>query len=88
MIFTVTEETHFIVFHAKEINITSRTINERLNVETMLEYPHREQFYLETDDYMVPGVTYAIRLKFEYKLSEHMEGFYMSSYKDKQGKER
>ena len=29
----------------------------------MLEYPRREQIYLETDEYMQPGVTYAIRIK-------------------------
>ena len=84
----MTEETNFIVFHSKNITITSRTINERLNVERMLEYPYREQIYLETDDYMVPGVPYAIRLKFQYKLSNHLEGFYLSRYKDKNGDEK
>lgn len=88
LIFTVKEETNFIVFHSKNITITSRTINERLNVERMLEYPYREQIYLETDDYMEPGVTYAIRIKFQYKLSEHLEGFYLSRYRDKNGQER
>lgn len=51
--FTVSEETNFIVFHSKDIDISSRTINERLKVERMLEYPQREQVYLETDEYMV-----------------------------------
>ncbi len=32
LIFTVSEETNFIVFHSKNITITSRTINERLKV--------------------------------------------------------
>ena len=54
------------MFHSKNITITSRTINELLNVERMLEYPYREQIYLETDDYMVPGKSYAVRLKFQY----------------------
>lgn len=88
LIFTVSEETNFIVFHSKNITITSRTINERLKVEQMLEYPRREQVYLETDEYMVPGVTYAIRLKFQYKLSHHLEGFYLSEYVDGQGQKR
>ncbi len=39
----VEEETHFVVFHSKNITITSRTMNERLNVEKMLEFPLREQ---------------------------------------------
>lgn len=51
----------------------------------MLEYPSREQVYLETDEYMVPGVTYALRLKFSYMLSNHLEGFYYSDYTDKNG---
>ncbi len=54
----------------------------------MLEFPAREQIYLEMDDTMSPGVTYAVRLKFQYKLSENLEGFYISSYKDKDGHER
>ena len=54
----------------------------------MLEFPYREQIYLETDEYMTPGVSYAIRLKFQYKLSQHLEGFYLSRYKDKEGQER
>jgi hypothetical protein len=29
----------------------------------MLEYPRREQIYLETDEYMQPSITYAIRIK-------------------------
>jgi len=83
--FTVSEETNFIVFHSKDIDISSRTINERLKVERMLEYPQREQVYLETDEYMVPGVTYALRLKFSYMLGTHLEGFYYSEYVDKKG---
>ena len=83
--FTVSEETNFIVFHSKNIDISSRTINERLKVERMLEYPQREQVYLETDEYMVPGVTYALRLKFSYMLSSYLEGFYYSEYVDKAG---
>ena len=37
LIFTVTEETNFIVFHSKNITITSRTINERLKVSKGLK---------------------------------------------------
>ena len=88
LIYTVKEETNFIVFHAKNISITSRTINERLNVEKMLEYPYREQIYLETDDYMRPGPHYAVRIKFQYTLAERLEGFYLSRYKDKNGEEK
>ena len=48
----------------------------------------REQIYLETDEELRPGIPYAVRLKFQYKLSDHLEGFYLSRYKDKHGKER
>lgn len=54
----------------------------------MLEYPNREQIYFETDDYMKPGITYAIRIKFQYKLVEALEGFYLSTYTDKDGTKR
>lgn len=88
LIFTVSEETQFIVFHSHNITITSRTINERLKVERILEFPERQQVYLETDEVMIPGITYAIRIKFEYKLNNILSGFYLSKYVGKDGKER
>jgi len=33
MIFKVTEETDFIIFHMKGMNITSKTINEKLKIQ-------------------------------------------------------
>ena len=54
----------------------------------LLQYPEKEQVYLETDKPMKPGKTFSIRLKFEYSLSQSLEGFYLSSYKDSQGNER
>ena len=54
----------------------------------MLMYPEREQVYLETDKPMKPGKTFSVRLKFEYSLSKSLEGFYLSTYKDKHGNER
>ena len=53
----------------------------------MLEFRPREQVYLQTVEAMEPDTTYAIRLKFEYKLSDHLAGFYLSKYIDKNGKE-
>ena len=53
----------------------------------MLEFTPRDQVYLETDEQMTPDITYAIRLKFEYKLSNQLAGFYLSKYKDKNGNE-
>ena len=83
----MSEPTHYIVFHSRNVSITSRTINERLKVVRMLEFTPREQVYLETDEVMNPDITYAIRLKFEYTLSNHLAGFYLSKYIDKDGKE-
>merc|ERR1719323_477458 len=37
---------------------------------------------------MTPGKQFSVRLKFEYKLAETLEGFYLSTYKDKTGKTR
>ena len=54
----------------------------------MLEFTPREQIYLETDEMMTPEIPYSIRLKFEYKLSNQLAGFYLSKYKDKNGKEK
>jgi len=88
LIFQVTEETDFIIFHSKNISITSKTINEKLRVQRMLEYPERDQIYLETHQPMKPGRTYSIRLKFAYNLTEALEGFYLSTYKDKSGQYR
>ena len=87
LIFKVSQPIYYIVFHARNITITSRTINERLKVVNMLEFTPREQIYLETDQMMTPDNPYAIRLKFEYNLSSHLAGFYLSKYRDKNGKE-
>ena len=54
----------------------------------LLLYPEREMVYLETDKPMKPGKTFSVRLKFEYSLSQSLEGFYLSTYKDNQGNER
>ena len=54
----------------------------------MLEFTPREQIYLETDEMMTPEIPYSIRLKFEYKLNNQLAGFYLSKYKDKNGKEK
>lgn len=83
----MSEPTYHIVFHSRNVSITSRTINERLKVVRMLEFTPRDQVYLETDEQMTPDITYAIRLKFEYKLSNQLAGFYLSKYKDKNGNE-
>ncbi|XP_023337481.1 glutamyl aminopeptidase isoform X2 [Eurytemora carolleeae] len=37
---------------------------------------------------MKPGKTYSIRLKFMYNLTEGLDGFYLSTYKDKDGQVR
>ena len=72
----------------KGMNITSKTINEKLKIQRLLEYQERDQVYLETDNPMTPGKQFSVRLKFEYKLAESLEGFYLSTYKDKTGKTR
>ena len=72
----------------KGMNITSKTINEKLKIQRLLEYQERDQVYLETDNPMTPGKQFSVRLKFEYKLAETLEGFYLSTYKDKAGKTR
>ena len=88
LIFQVTQETDFIVFHSKNIQITSKTINEKLRVSRLLEYPERDQIYFETDSSMKPGKMFSIRLKFQYNISSSLEGFYLSTYIDKQRQER
>ena len=84
----MTEETNFIVFHMNGINITSKKINEKLKIQRILELPERDQVYLETDNSMTPGTSFSVRLKFEYKLAKSLEGFYLSTYKDQDGKEK
>lgn len=43
---------------------------------------------METSDPMKPGRNLSVRLKFMYKLSEGVAGFYLSTYKDKAGNTR
>ena len=65
----------------------TKNINSNFHIR-LLEYPEREQVYLETDKPMKPGKQFSVRLKFEYQLSKSLEGFYLSTYKDQDGKER
>merc|ERR550532_2071879 len=51
-------------------------------------YPYKFRLHPSGTFYPRRGKKFSVRLKFEYELSQSLEGFYLSTYKDKDGQER
>lgn len=62
--------------------------NHRTSIARLLEYPPRQQLYLEMKDKLRKRVNYTLVMRFTTRLSREMEGFYISSYKTKDGETR
>ncbi|CAB0011016.1 unnamed protein product, partial [Nesidiocoris tenuis] len=59
--------------------------NHRLPIARILEYPPRQQLYIELKDKLRKKVNYTIVMKFTTRLGKELEGFYISSYTTKSG---
>ncbi|XP_024220191.2 endoplasmic reticulum aminopeptidase 1 isoform X1 [Halyomorpha halys] len=90
--FQVDKDTYFIVLNSQNLTITDKMItdrkNHRLSIARLLEYPPRQQLYLEMKDKFRKRVNYTLVMRFTTRLSREMEGFYISSYKTKDGETR
>ncbi|KAL0129951.1 hypothetical protein PUN28_001901 [Cardiocondyla obscurior] len=83
--FFVDEETKFIVFHSKNLTIKEQMVKDsqgELKIARLLEYPKREQLYLELEDTSFrKRNNYTLLLRFNSTLnSTELKGFYFSSY--------
>ena len=54
----------------------------------MLEYPPRQQLYIEMKDKLRKKTNYTIVIRFTNRLGKELEGFYISSYTNKDGEKR
>ncbi|KAF6199081.1 hypothetical protein GE061_007106, partial [Apolygus lucorum] len=93
--FQVDKDTYFIVLNSQNLTITDKIVTERrknrspsLQVARMLEYPPRQQLYLELKDKLRKKTNYTIVMRFTTRLGKEMEGFYISSYTNKEGEKR
>ncbi|XP_011645641.1 endoplasmic reticulum aminopeptidase 1-like isoform X2 [Pogonomyrmex barbatus] len=91
--FYVDEETKFIVFHSKNLTIKEQIVKdgqEELKIAKLLEYPKREQLYLELEDKSFRKKNnYTLFLSFNSTLnSTELKGFYFSSYVTPEGEHR
>lgn len=60
-----------------------------LKIEELLEYPKHQQIYLELEDTKFQkNANYTIHLRFVTRLSNELEGFYLSSYFTPEGEKR
>ncbi|XP_029156919.1 endoplasmic reticulum aminopeptidase 1-like isoform X3 [Nylanderia fulva] len=83
--FYVDEETKFIVFHSKNLTIQEQIVKggeEYMKIGKLLEYPKREQLYLELKENKFQKRTnYTLFMRFNSTLnSTDFKGFYVSSY--------
>ncbi|XP_011878756.1 PREDICTED: endoplasmic reticulum aminopeptidase 1-like isoform X2 [Vollenhovia emeryi] len=89
--FYVDEETKFIVFHSKNLTIKEQIVKDGqgdfLKISKLLEYPKREQLYLELEDTSFRKKNnYTLFLSFNSTLnSTELKGFYFSSYTTPEG---
>uniref|UniRef100_G1M343 Aminopeptidase n=1 Tax=Ailuropoda melanoleuca TaxID=9646 RepID=G1M343_AILME len=91
---TASQPTSTIILHSHRLQISKATLKkrgrERLSAEplTVLEYPAHEQIALLAPEPLVVGLPYVIVIDYAGHLSEHLQGFYKSTYRTKEGEVR
>ncbi|KAI5740215.1 hypothetical protein M8J76_001759 [Diaphorina citri] len=92
--FQVEKDFNYIVFHAKNLTITEKTLIDRKNHNTkiqvvkMLEYSAGQQVYIEFKENLRKKTNYTLILRYYTRLNQDMEGFYLSSYTTRDGKKK
>ncbi|KAK7866387.1 hypothetical protein R5R35_009814 [Gryllus longicercus] len=88
----VLKDTNFVVFHSKNLTIIDKLVyaagGRNLTVVKMLEYPPTQQIYMEMKEKFRRGGNYVLKLLFTSRLSQELEGFYLSSYINKNGEKK
>ncbi|RXG59551.1 Endoplasmic reticulum aminopeptidase 1 [Armadillidium vulgare] len=86
---TAVEETQFIVLHSRGLNISHYSLEDkykqRINIVKFLLCLEHQQIYLGLSRILHRGSNYTINLIYETIFKEHLDGFYISSYKDEYG---
>ena len=91
--FQVMSATDKIIMHYKNMTVTQPKqvapirSGQPAGVTKMLFYEMNEQLYLGLDRKLVNGSNYTVTLHFAYDLSDTLDGYYLSSYKENGTKE-
>lgn len=90
--FFVEKDTQFIVLHTKNLTITDKMIQDKkghnLRITRLLEYTGAQQLYIEIKDKFRKRNNYTLNIRYTTKLSQKLEGFYISSYTGKENDRR
>ncbi|XP_025722594.1 endoplasmic reticulum aminopeptidase 1 [Callorhinus ursinus] len=91
---TASQPTSTIILHSHLLQISKATlktrVGERLSAEPLrvLEYPPHEQIALLAPEPLAVGIPYTVVIDYAGRLSEHLNGFYKSTYRTKEGEVR
>ncbi|XP_035961212.2 endoplasmic reticulum aminopeptidase 1 isoform X3 [Halichoerus grypus] len=91
---TASQPTSTIILHSHLLQISKATlkrrVGERLSAEPLrvLEYPPHEQIALLAPEPLAVGIPYTVVIDYTGHLSEHLNGFYKSTYRTKEGEVR
>jgi len=93
MLCDIKQSTGYIVFHIKDLNISSLSLKDAKNDQTYsikeyLEYKKNEQVYVDLRERLTPGSKVKLKVNFEGQLISKLAGFYKSMYKTKAGEKR
>uniref|UniRef100_A0A1I8PN52 Aminopeptidase n=1 Tax=Stomoxys calcitrans TaxID=35570 RepID=A0A1I8PN52_STOCA len=90
----IEKETQFIVLHIQDLNVTEKAIvpmgnkGNAIKIVKFLEYPPRQQLYIELKDKLRKKSNYTLNLRWYSKLNPEPEGFYVDQYESSNGLER
>ncbi|EDW25078.1 GL23039 [Drosophila persimilis] len=90
----IEKETNFIVLHIQDLNVTEKAIvtpgpkGYALKIVKVLEFPPRQQLYIEVKEKLKKKSNYTLNLRWYSKLNPEPEGFYVDQYESSNGVER
>ncbi|XP_058449769.1 endoplasmic reticulum aminopeptidase 2 isoform X1 [Malaya genurostris] len=82
--FYVEKETNFIVLHAQDLNITEKALvgpkGYALKILRILEYPPRQQLYIELRDKLRKKANYTLSIRWYSKMITEPDGFFVDQF--------
>ncbi|KAL5286445.1 ERAP1 family protein [Megaselia abdita] len=82
----IEKETSFVVINIQDLNVTEKAIvpsgtsKYALKIVKVLEYPPRQQLYIEMKEKLKKKTNYTLNLRWYSKLNPEPEGFYVDYY--------
>ncbi|XP_055850973.1 endoplasmic reticulum aminopeptidase 2 [Episyrphus balteatus] len=90
----VVEETQYIIIHSQNLNVTERAImisgnrGHTIKIIRLLEFPPRQQLYIEFKEKLKKKNNYTLNLRWYSKLNFEPHGFYLDYYENSKGLQR